>query len=76
VEEIRVLGRFPERKVVHRHFGNREIMDSVDKKSMRFRIAKSETPTRREVPFGASCQHSGESDSRDRQSRGKMHLGI
>jgi len=43
VEEIRELGRVPEKKVVHRHYGSREIGNPVDKKSMQFEIAKSET---------------------------------
>jgi hypothetical protein len=50
VEEIRALGRFPERKVVDWHYEDRYIKDSVDKKSLQFGIAKSETPTRREAP--------------------------
>jgi hypothetical protein len=50
VEEIRAFEIFPERKVVHRHYGDRYIRDFVDKKSLQFGIAKSETPTRREAP--------------------------
>jgi hypothetical protein len=63
MEEIRVLRRFPERNVIHRHYGNREIRNPMDKKSLQFRIAKSETPTRREVLLEASCQHIGEEES-------------
>jgi hypothetical protein len=44
MEEIRALKRFPERKVVHRHFGNREIGNPVDTGFMHFSIAMSETP--------------------------------
>jgi hypothetical protein len=47
MEEIRAFGRFPEKKVVHRHFGSREIGNPVDKKSLQFGIAKSEIPTRK-----------------------------
>jgi hypothetical protein len=43
VEEIRAFGRFPERKVVHRYYGNREIGNPVDTRFMHFDIAMSET---------------------------------
>jgi hypothetical protein len=43
VEEIRALGRFPERKVVHWHFENRDIKNPVDTGFMHFGIAMSET---------------------------------
>jgi hypothetical protein len=59
VEEIRALGRFFERKVVHRHYGNWEIGNPVDKKSLQLGIAKSETPTRgRKAPsWGPAESH-------------------
>jgi hypothetical protein len=44
VEEIRAFGRFPERKVIHRYYGNREIGNPVDMGFMHFDIAMSKTP--------------------------------
>jgi hypothetical protein len=44
MEEIRALERFPERKVVHLHFGNREIGNPVDTGFMHFNIVMFETP--------------------------------
>jgi hypothetical protein len=44
VEEIRAFGRFPERKVIHQYYGNREIGNPMDTGFMHFGIAMSETP--------------------------------
>jgi hypothetical protein len=77
VEEIRALGIFLERKVIHQHYGNREINNPVDKKSLKFRIAKSKTPTRGESAIeGPAVSISENRDSRNQQSRGKMHFSI
>jgi hypothetical protein len=70
VEEIRAFGRFPERKVVHRHYGNREIGNPVDKKSIHFGIAKSEIPIRRKAPLcgGQLTSYRDIGDSKDKVS--------
>jgi hypothetical protein len=44
VEEIRAFRRFPERKSIYRHYGDRDIGNLVDKRFMHFDIAMSKTP--------------------------------
>jgi hypothetical protein len=54
-------GDFPKGRFVHRHYGNREIGNPVDKKSLQFGIAKSKTRQGGKCHRGANCQHIGES---------------
>jgi hypothetical protein len=44
VEEIRAFERFPERKAIYRHHGDRDIGNPMDKRFMHFGIAMSEIP--------------------------------
>jgi len=70
MEEIRAFGRFPERKFIHRHYGNQEIGNPVDKKSIHFGIAKFEISIRRKAPFcgGQLTSYWGIRDSKDKVS--------
>jgi hypothetical protein len=77
-------------EVVYRHFGHRDIGNPGDKRFGHFRIAKSETPTRKEAPSWGQLsayqirkkallcggQLSAYPDSEDRESREPMHCGI
>jgi hypothetical protein len=50
VEAIRAIGKSPDKEVVHRCLGHRDIGDPGDKVFTHFGIANRETPTRRKVP--------------------------
>jgi hypothetical protein len=50
VEAIGAIGKSPDKEVVYRCLGHRDIGDPGDKVFMHFGIAKLETPTGRKVP--------------------------
>jgi hypothetical protein len=75
VEEIRAFGRFPERKAIYRHYGNREIRNPVDKRSIHFGIANSRIPIRRKAPL-CGGQLTSYRDIRDSKDKVSMHFDI
>jgi hypothetical protein len=78
VEAIGAIGKSPDKEVVYRCLGHRDIGDPGDKVFMHFGITKPETPTGRKVPpwgqLSANCQES--QDSRNRESRGQVFFSI
>jgi hypothetical protein len=75
VEEIRAFGRFPERKAIYRHYGNREIGNPMDKRSIHFGIAKSGIQIRRKAPL-CGGQLTSYRNIRDSEDKVSMHFGI
>jgi hypothetical protein len=67
VAAIGVIRESPDRKLSIEHFGHRDIGNPGDKRFGHFRIVKSETPIRREVPLWEPAVSIAENrDSKDR----------
>jgi hypothetical protein len=61
VEAIGAIGKSPDKEVVYRCLGHRDIGDPGDKVFMHFGIAKSKPRQGGRCHRGASCQQTGES---------------